>query len=141
MTAVNFDTLKYVKQLTAAKVPDEQAEAQAEALRMVLNTALLDQIKMAHEASERAVLEWDTKTERAIAALDAKITGVDQRLDARITGVEQRLDAKITGVGQRLDAKIDLLRSDMRGEHILTRWMLGILTAGMGTIIVKLFWG
>jgi len=38
----SFDTLRYVKQLKAAKVPEEQAEAQAEALRMALDAALSD---------------------------------------------------------------------------------------------------
>jgi len=38
----SFDTLQYVKRLKAANVPEEQAEAQAEALRTVLHAALFD---------------------------------------------------------------------------------------------------
>jgi len=34
----SFDTLQYVKRLKAANVPEEQAEAQAEALRAALDT-------------------------------------------------------------------------------------------------------
>jgi len=36
----SFDTLQYVKHLKAANVPEEQAEAQAEALRTALDAAL-----------------------------------------------------------------------------------------------------
>jgi len=40
--AVTFDTLEYVNELKAADVPDKQAEAQAKAMRRVLDTALTD---------------------------------------------------------------------------------------------------
>jgi len=40
MSSIAFDTLEFVNQLKAAKVPDEQAQAQAQALRRVLDTAL-----------------------------------------------------------------------------------------------------
>ncbi len=40
MTAITFDTLKFVERLTAAGVPDAQAKAEASALRDVLAEAL-----------------------------------------------------------------------------------------------------
>jgi len=40
--AITFDTLEYVNALKAADVPDKQAEAQAKAMRRVLDTALAD---------------------------------------------------------------------------------------------------
>jgi len=40
--AITFDTLEYVNELKAADVPDRQAEAQAKAMRRVLDTALAD---------------------------------------------------------------------------------------------------
>jgi len=58
--------------------------------------------------------------------------------------VELATDSKFGLLRKDMDLlrkDMDLLRSDMRGEHLLVRWMLGILTAGMGTILVKLFWG
>jgi len=42
MSTITFDTLEFVNQLKAAKVPDEQAQAQAQALRRVLDTALVN---------------------------------------------------------------------------------------------------
>jgi len=40
--AITFDTLEYVNKLKAADVPEKQAQAQAQALRGVLDTALSD---------------------------------------------------------------------------------------------------
>ena len=40
MSAIAFDTLKYVERLTAAGVPDAQAKAEASALRDVLAESL-----------------------------------------------------------------------------------------------------
>jgi len=41
----------------------------------------------------------------------------------------------------RLEAKIDLLEQRTQARFTLLQWMLGLLTAGTGTIIAKLFWG
>jgi len=42
-------------------------------------------------------------------------------------------------VHRELDAKIDLVRSDLRSEIVLLRWMLGVTLAGVGAIFAKLF--
>jgi len=39
----------------------------------------------------------------------------------------------------KLDAKIDLVRSDLRGDIHLLRWMMGVTLAGVGAIFAKLF--
>jgi len=52
-----FDTLRYVKKLKAANVPEPQAEAQAEALHEVLDAVLADQAaKLATRADLRSEL-------------------------------------------------------------------------------------
>jgi len=61
-SALSFDTLAYVKHLRAADIPEQQAEAQAEALRIVLDTTLAEQS-----------VAMDTKTERALAVLERKV--------------------------------------------------------------------
>jgi len=43
LTLSSFDTLRYVKALKEADVPEKQAEAQAEALRSVLEATQADQ--------------------------------------------------------------------------------------------------
>jgi len=40
--AITFDTLEYVNELKAADVPDAQAQAQAKAMRRVLDAALAE---------------------------------------------------------------------------------------------------
>jgi len=64
-----FDTLRYVKRLKEADVPEKQAEAQAEALHEVL----AGQTVVHAEISTRAVADLDTKTEKATTALEKKV--------------------------------------------------------------------
>jgi len=67
--AITFDTLEYVNKLKAADVPQKQAEAQAQALRGVLDAALLEQTRQQEQNHVRALENLDTKTERAIEQL------------------------------------------------------------------------
>jgi len=41
----------------------------------------------------------------------------------------------------RLRKDIELLEQRMVSRFTLLHWMIGLLTAGTGTIIIKLFWG
>ena len=52
--------------------------------------------------------------------------------DLATKGDLDRMEAK-------LDAKIDLLRSDLSGKFTLLQWMLGLLLAGVASIVVKTF--
>lgn len=67
MSATTFDTLRVARELKAAGVPDEQAEAHAAALRQA---ATADHNELA------------TKTD--IAALRADLIALESRLDARL---------------------------------------------------------
>jgi hypothetical protein len=71
MSAITFDTLKYVETLKKAGVPDEQARAQAEALQEVLHTEVATkqdienmELKIyAHiEKSTTDIIKWNTGT-------------------------------------------------------------------------------
>jgi hypothetical protein len=39
----------------------------------------------------------------------------------------------------RLKAQIDLLRSDRTGKFTLLQWMLGLLLAGVASIVIRSF--
>jgi len=52
-----FDTLRYIKALKAVNVPEKQAEAQAEALRDVLDTTLFEQAAQLVTKGDIALLE------------------------------------------------------------------------------------
>ena len=40
---------------------------------------------------------------------------------------------------ERLESKIELLRSDLSGKFTLLQWMLGLLLAGVASLILKAF--
>lgn len=90
MTALTFDTLRYTEQLRAAGVPEQQAKAEAEALRDALSQAL------------------DTTL-----ATKADVASAKNELKADI-------------------AKLDK-------EMAVLKWMVGLVLAGVGAQLVKLF--
>jgi len=82
--------------------------------------------------------------------------GVERRQASAIAAAVQQTHevadvatkADLLGLESSTDSKFDLLRKDialvrseLRGEQILLRWMLGAVLAVTGAIFVKLFWG
>jgi len=124
MAAIMFDTQKFVKRLQAAKFPAEQAEAQSEAMREVLETAFASHAKEQQDISARAVETLDSKTEKALLKLDAKI----DRLEAKVDNLALGLRKDMENLDQRMTARFTLLQ-----------WMLGALVAGMVTLIIRTF--
>ncbi|OHC75915.1 MAG: DUF1640 domain-containing protein [Rhodospirillales bacterium RIFCSPLOWO2_12_FULL_58_28] len=86
MTAITFDTLKFVERLKAAGIPEAHAKAEAEALIEAL--------------SESATNSLATK--RDVSRIEVKLVEHD-------------------------------------GEFKLIKWMLGILMAGVMSLIIKSF--
>jgi len=117
MAAVLFDTQKFVKRLQEANFPPEQAEAQSEAMREVLETAFASQAKEQQEISTRAVEALDGETEKALIALKNE---VNERFI-------------------KTDAKIDLLEQRMQSRFTLLQWMLTALIAGVAGLLVRAF--
>lgn len=71
MSAVTFDTLKYVESLKIAGVPESQAKAQSEALKEILNTEVvtrhdLTEMELKMEAKLESIkyeiIKWNTAT-------------------------------------------------------------------------------
>lgn len=82
MSAVTFDTLKYVEALKVAGVPEPQAKAQSEALKEVLNTEVatksdLTEMELKVEAKLEAmkyeIIKWNTATLLAATGIFAAI--------------------------------------------------------------------
>jgi len=61
LTLSSFDTLRYVKALKEADVPEKQAEAQAEALRTVLEATQADQAAQLATKSDLRELRMELK--------------------------------------------------------------------------------
>lgn len=82
MSAVTFDTLKYVETLKIAGVPESQAKAQSEALKEVLNTEVatkhdLTEMELRVEAKLESmkyeIIKWNTGTLLAATGIFAAI--------------------------------------------------------------------
>ncbi len=67
MTAVTFDTLKFVEKLKSAGVPEEQAKAISEAFRDATGEADL--------ATKRDLKDFELRVEARIDKLDTRIGG------------------------------------------------------------------
>lgn len=104
-----LDTLRYAKRLQHAGFTQEQAEAQAEALR--------------DEISESV-------------ATREQLDNATQRLDAKIDYVEQALTTKIDGVEQRLSAEMKSLRWAITLVAGLVTAGLGMTTAVLVKLLI-----
>jgi hypothetical protein len=112
--AFAFDTLGYAKKLRASGVPQEQAEAHAEAAREFIMSELV------------------TRND-----LDVAVTAVRRDLDTAITGVRRDLD----GVRRDLEAKLENLgvRLDTMSLRLTLR-LGGLIAVGVAVLaaIIKL---
>jgi len=86
-TLVTFDTLAYANKLKAVDIPPAQAEAQAEAMRDILESVF-------HTA------ELATKSDIALVKKD--MGALKQSVNAKIDAVEQRLNAKMDAMMNKL---------------------------------------
>jgi len=129
---ITFDTLEYVNKLKAADVPQKQAEAQAQALRGVLDTVLVEQARQQAQIHARALENLDTKTERAIAELKYELKG-------DIAEIRNELKGDIAETKN----EIALVRKDMEAleNRLVTRLtkvmiaLIGITAGVLGCIV------
>jgi hypothetical protein len=105
MSAAQFDTLTYAKRLHEAGFTERQAEAQAEALRAVVDENL---------ATKRDLKELENRLEIRFKELDGRIKEMETRLEVRIKEVETKLEVRIKEVETRLEVRIKEL--DLRIE-------------------------
>jgi hypothetical protein len=70
---------------------------------------------------------------RAVQVAAAPVTKTD--LSAHDTDLRYALQE----TESRLKAQIDLLRSDRTGKFTLLQWMLGLLLAGVASLVIKSF--
>ena len=102
VTTRAFDTHKFIRTIKASGLPENQAEAIAEAFRT-------------------AQVESDPVTKTDLTAHDADLRHALQDTE------------------QRLKEQFDLLGRDLTGKFTLLQWMLGLLLAGVASIVIKSF--
>jgi hypothetical protein len=118
MSAIAFDTHKFVNRLKAAGITEETAAAQADALSEVLemrtgNLATNDDLNKIETRIEKSQLITKSEIERLEASLSAKLEKNGNELE-------------------KLDIRI-------HGEMNLVRWMFGVIVAGIATLILREF--
>ena len=109
MAATTFDTLTYAKLLQEAGFTAQQAEAQAEALRAVVDQNL---------ATKQDLKEMETRLDHKIELVRRDMKDMESRTEVRL---------------KELDAKIELLRHDTK--EMETRLVLKMELMRRDTII------
>ena len=101
MSNLAFDTHKFVRDLTKAKMPEEQAEVLAQHYANLLNDRLA--------------------SKDDIQALRKDMMHLEERMDAKINNLEDRMDAKIDHLEERLNDRLlyTALKSQMAGVLII----------------------
>jgi len=128
-TAIAFDTLDYVNRLKSAQVPEQQAEATAQALRdaFYVRDQALDVLERKVDAQEtRAKHDAEKASKESLATLD--------------TSTERGL-AEVRKEMALLEKKVDVGFAEVRGDIKLLKWMLTFVLAGTVSIMFKLFFG
>ncbi len=100
MAATTFDTLTYAKLLQEAGFTAQQAEAQAEALRAVVDQNLAT--KQDIELLRRDLKEMENQTE-------VRLKEMESRTEVRLKEMESRTEVRL----KELDAKIELVRHEI----------------------------
>jgi len=113
-TVVTFDTLAYANKLKAVDIPPAQAEAQAEAMRDILESAI-------HTA------ELATKSDIALVKKDME--AMEQRVNGKIDAVEQRLNAKMDALNAKMDAMMNKLIIRLTGAMIVLATVTGTIVS------------
>jgi len=115
MSTLTFDTLKFANRLKNAGIPSIHAEAEADALSEVFETNL----------SELATKE----------DLRHEIGDLRHEMKELETGLRHEMKEVETG----LRHEIKELNLRIHGEMLLMKWMLGLLLAGVASLILKSF--
>ena len=150
---MNVDTLSIARELRAADLPPEQAEAIAAAIGRAVaeSSATRGDIDSLIERIDAFDARLMAKVDTLDARLSAKIDSVESRLSGRIDTVEAQLSAKVDTVSSELTARIDTVNaeltarvdtvsSDLSAKIDQSRanpltWVVGLIFAAAGAIV------
>jgi len=129
MPAVTFDTLKFVKTLKEAGVSEPQAEA--------FSTAVRDSHEAAELATKTDLREYESAIRGDLERLESGLHHEMGELRHEMGNLRHEIKELETGLRHEMK-ELDLRR---QGEMLLLKWMLGILIAGMASLVLKAFFG
>jgi predicted phage-related endonuclease len=143
----SFDTLTYAKKLQEAGFTPRQAEAQAEALRGVLeeNIATQQHLKDTEDSLKRDIKELETSLKRDMKEIEANLRREMKEIEANLRRemkeIEANLKRDMKELEVRLTQQIELIRKDMevmRRDIII--WLGGLIVVSITAlgILMKL---
>jgi tape measure domain-containing protein len=106
------DTLEYVKELRAAGVPEQQAEAQAKALSKAISEGVVTKE------------HFDITLER----MDHRIDTLEEKFNHRIDTLEEKVNHRIDTLEEKVNHRIEQL------EYRLTIRMGGMIAAAIAAL-------
>jgi uncharacterized protein involved in exopolysaccharide biosynthesis len=131
-----FDTLSYARRLKQAGVPDEQAEAMADATRELVISDFASKGDTAGLKEDIAALRTELKADIAAlrAELKADIAALRAELKEDIAALRTELKGEIAALEQRVTAAMDTL-----GLRLTVR-LEGLIAIGVAVLaaIIKL---
>jgi DNA-binding transcriptional MerR regulator len=162
MATVTFDTLKFVETLKEAGVPEPQAKA--------FSTAVQESHEAADLATKADLREYESVIRGDLEKLETGLrhemneleTGLRQEMNELKTGLRHEMNELKTGLRhemneletslrheigdlrhemKELELRIDTRFEKVHGEMLLTKWMLGLLLAGVASLVLKAFFG
>ena len=97
MVNLAFDTHKYVKRLTAAGMPENQAEVIADEQRSLIEDQLATKrdVEELKAATKRDIEELRAATQRDLKEMEERLS---QRFDKRLIETEHRLTLRLGGM-------------------------------------------
>lgn len=120
-----FDTLQYAKRLRQAGIPEDQAEAQTNALAKALASGIQ------HLATKQDIQE----VKHEIDIVRQELKQLRQETKHEIDQLRQEIKTDL----QTLDAKFTERETRLRGDMLLMRWMFAATFAGIVSIVIRLF--
>jgi seryl-tRNA synthetase len=154
MTVMPFDTHEFIKRLTSSGFEEQQAEALADAFITTQETYIAELATSQELKDVRQELKQDIAQVRQelkdvrqelkqdIAQVRQELKDVRQELKQDIAQVRQEVAQIKTVVNQdtkALELRMDNKFESIKGEIILLKWMMGIMIAGVLSLILKAF--
>ncbi len=133
---IEFDTHRFVKNLTACGFTEKQAEVLADEQARLLDRNLatkadLEKFKAILTTDlERFNADLKAEIRKVSADLEVRIETVNADLGVRIETVNADLGARIEAVSADLGARIEAVKADVeRVKSDLLKWMVGAMSA------------
>jgi len=108
---IQFDTLEYAKTLQAAGIPQDQAEAHAQALGTALAGAVV-------VPSELVLVKADllARMELLKHELVARMDSIKHELEVRMDSIKHELEARMDSIKHELEARMDAMQQSFEAR-------------------------